>query len=367
MKITATKDNLLFGVTAVQKAVSTKNPLPILSCIRLEARENMLYFSATDLEIGIQCYVPVEVIREGVAVIPARHFSEIVRKLPDSMITLNKVSESELIIEYDDSQLTLKILTADEFPDIPDVMGDHQIQVKASILKQMIRQTVFAAGSDEGRPLFTGILCECQDDKIRLVATDTHRLALRQGTILNTIKEQLSFIVPGKMMAELARLMYEEEETCVISVTKNLVSFKVSNIRIICRLLEGQFPNYKQVIPVQYNLKIKAKTKRMQEAIERISLFTMLNDSSNTISIQIKENTMVVSSQSEMGQGYEQLYVEGEGEPVGISFNARYLLDVLKIMEAEEVAVEFTGSLSPCIVRPAESENFIYLLLPVRT
>ena len=367
MRIAATKDNLLLGVTAVQKAVSSKNTLPILSCIRLEARENILYFSATDLEIGIQCYVPVEVMQEGITVVPARHFSEIVRRLPDVAITLSLESENELVIKYEDSQMMLKTLAGEEFPVIPDVLGDHQFEINAAVLKQMIRQTVFATGTDEGRPLFTGILCECEEDKIRLIATDTHRLALRQGTILNTIEKSLSFIIPGKMMAELARLMYEENETCYIGVSKNMVSFKVANIKIICRLLDGQFPNYRQVIPVQYNLKIKTKTKRIHEAVERISLFTMLNDASNTINFQIKENTMIVSSQSEMGQGYEQIYVEGEGEALSISFNSRYMLDVLKIIEAETVEVEFSGSLSPCIVRPSESDNFLYLLLPVRT
>lgn len=367
MKITATKENLLLGVSAVQKAVSAKNTLPILSGIRLEAKDNVLYFAATDLEIGIQCDVPVEVIKEGVAVVPARHFSEITRRLPDGAITLEQISQYELEISYEESQLVLKIMAGDDFPAIPKVIGEQQLEINAAIMKQMIRQTVFATGTDEGRPLFTGILCECAEDKIRLIATDTHRLALRQGTILNKIEKNTSFIIPGKIMAELARLIYDETETCHIGISKNLVSFQVANIKIICRLLDGQFPNYRQVIPTQYNLKVRVKTKKMQEAVERISLFTVLNDVSNTIKFQLKENTMIISSQSELGQGYEQIFMEGEGEAVNISFNARYLLDVLKIVEADEVELELSGALSPCIVRPAESDNFLYLLLPVRT
>lgn len=367
MKITATKDNLLFGVSAVQKAVSSKSALPILTCIRIEAKNNALYFTGTDLEIGIQCYVPVEVINEGIAIVPARHFSEIVRRLPDSAIEIQQLNDSELLIKYDESQLSIKTLAPSDFPNIPEVFGDNEIKIRADIFKQMIRQTIFAAGSDEGRPLFTGVLFEYEKDKLRLIATDTHRLSLRQGMIENNLLESSSCIIPAKILGELARLIHDDEEDCCIKITKNLVSFKVSNILIISRLLEGQFPNYRQVIPNKYNLKIKAVNKKFQEAVERISLFTTLNDNSNTVNIKIGNNTMVISSKSEIGQGYEQLGVELEGENVNISFNAKYLLDAFKVMDAEIISVEFTGPLSPCIIRPAESENFICVLLPVRT
>lgn len=367
MKITATKDNLLFGVSAVQKAVSTKSTLPVLTCIRIEAKNNLLYFTGTDLEIGIQCHIPVEVINEGVAIVPARHFSEIVRRLPDSTISIQQVNDGALLIKYEDSQLSIKTLSASDFPNIPEVFGDNEIQIKADIFKQMIRQTIFAAGSDEGRPLFTGVLFEYEKDKIRLIATDTHRLALRQAMIETGINENLNCIIPAKILGELARLIHDDEEICHIKITKNLVSFKIANILIISRLLEGQFPNYRQVIPNKYNLKVKSSNKKFQEAVERIALFTTLNDNSNTVQIKIDNNIMAISSKSEIGQGYEQFGIESEGENVSISFNAKYLLDAFKVMDAEIISVEFTGPLSPCIIRPAESENFICLLLPVRT
>lgn len=367
MKITATKENLLYGVSAVQKAVSTKNTLPILSCIKIEAKGNMLYFSATDLEMGIQCHVPGEVIYEGIVVVPARYFSDIVRKLPDSSITLQLVGDNDLVIQYENSQMNLKTFPAADFPNLPDVKGDEEINIKTDIFRQMIKQSVFAAGTDEGRPLFTGILCETGEGKLRMVATDTHRLALKQGEVVKTTDKLSSFIIPAKMLSELARLMFEDNEVCYISLTKNLASITVSNIRIICRLLDGQFPNYRQVIPTQYKSKIMLKTKSLQDAVERISLFTMTNDSSKTIQIKIEDNKIVISSQSDLGQGYEQLSIEFEGDPVAIAFNSRYLLDVLKIMESDMLSLEFTGPLSPCIMRPAESENFLYLLLPVRS
>lgn len=367
MKFTATKENLVFGVNAVQKAVSTKTTLPILSCIKIEAKGGALFFSATDLEMGIQCHVPAEVIFEGATVVPARYFQEIVRKLPDSIITINLVGENDLVIEYENSQMTLKTLPADDFPSIPEVMGEKEVHLQAKVLKQMVRQTVFSSGSDDARPLFTGVLCEIDEGTFRMIATDTHRLALRQGTTLVQPEENLSFIIPAKMLSELARLIIDEEEICYLNLTKNLASFTLSNIRIICRLLEGQFPNYRQVIPAQYKSKIFIKSKSLNEAVERISLFTMINDNSKTIQMNIENNALTVSSQSDLGQGYEQINLEFEGEAVKIAFNSRYILDVLKVIDSETISLEFTGSLSPCIVRPVEEENFLYLLLPVRS
>lgn len=366
MKISATRENLLFGVSAVQKAVSNKNTLPILSCIKLEAKGGMLYFSATDLELGIECHVPIEVIYEGIAVVPARYFSEIVRKLPDTTITLTLV-EDNLEIQYENSQLYLKTMAATDFPSLPDVTGENEIQVECAILRQMIKQTVFAAGTDEGRPLFTGILCEAEQDKLTMVGTDTHRLALRQGQTIKSPADKISFLIPAKILTELGRLMVEDEEICYISLTKNLACIIVTNIKIICRLLEGQFPNYNQVIPTQYKTKLFGKTRNIQNAVERISLFTMNNDNSKTINVKTEEDHLIFSSQSDLGQGYEKINVEQDGEDVVIAFNSRYMLDVLKIVEADTISLEFTGSLSPCIIRPADNNNFLYLLLPVRS
>lgn len=365
MKITATKENLLFGVSAVQKAVNTKNTLPILTCIKLEAQGENLYFTATDLEVGIQCKMPADVIEEGVTVVPARYFTEIVRKLPDSVITLELVQDNELIIRYENSELNLKTMSAEEFPKLPVVEGEHKLAIEAAKLKQMIKQIVFACSTDDSRPLFTGVLCEIENNEIRMISTDTHRLALKKEYLQNKQKNNFSFIVPAKIFAEMARLMQDDEEFCQMNISKNLATFVIANIQIVCRLFDGQFPNYQQVIPAQYTLKVKTNTKALQEAVERISLFS-LNNSSNTIHLKIEKNNLKLFSQSELGQGYEQIKIEDEGDPVEIAFNYRYLLDFFRVIDDEELTIEFTGPLSPGIIRPLQSDNFIYLVLPVR-
>lgn len=365
MKITATKENLLFGVSAVQKAVNTKNTLPILTCIKLDAREKDLIFTATDLEVGIQCKMPVEIIEEGSVVVPARYFSEIVRKLPDSQITLELVRDNELVIRYENSELNLKTMPPEEFPKLPVVDGEFKLAMKCDKIKQMIKQIIFACSTEESRPLFTGVLCEIEDNEIRMISTDTHRLALKKEYIQNKQKKNCSFIVPAKIFSEIARLIQDDEEICQMNIAKNQAVFVIANIQIICRLFEGQFPNYQQVIPVEYTLKVKINTKAFQDAVERISLFS-INNSSNKIYLKIEKNSLILSSQSELGQGYEQIAVMDEGEPVEIAFNYRYLLDVFRVIDDEELTIEFTGPLSPGIIRPLQGQNFIYLILPVR-
>ncbi|MDD2212003.1 MAG: DNA polymerase III subunit beta [Clostridia bacterium] len=366
MKITATKENLLLGVSAVQKAVSTKTTLQILTCIKLEVQKDKLYFSATDLEIGIQCHVPIEVMEEGATVVPAKYFFEIVRKLPDSLITLETVNENELVIKYENSQLNFKTLPADDFPELPDIDSEYELTITAAELKQMIRQIVFACSTDERRPLFTGVLCEVENDNFRMISTDTHRLALKQGKIETKAAKLLSFIIPAKILSELARLVQNDEEICYINISKNLATFLLDNILVVCRLLEGQFPNYRQVVPTQYNLKIKTKTKLLSEAVERISLFSADNNT-NTVKMKIEGSLLTIFSQSELGQGYEQIEIKSDGEPVEIALNYRYLLDVFKVIDDEFLTIEFTGSLSPGIIRPLDNDNFLYLILPVRS
>ncbi|MDD2401900.1 MAG: DNA polymerase III subunit beta [Clostridia bacterium] len=366
MKLLATKENLLFGVSAVQKAVSSKNVKPILTCIKIDAHNGLLYFYATDLEIGIQCYVPVEIIEEGSTVIPAKYLLEIVRKLPDSQITLETTTNNELEIKYEQSQLNLKSYYSNEFPNFSKTDNNYELSISTSLFKQMIKQVVFACGTDDNKPFFMGVLCEVENNNLKMISTDTHRLALKQCEIQNISEEAISFIVPSKILSELARLMQDENEICNIKISKNVATFTVANILLVCRLLDGQFPNYTQVIPTEYTLKIKAKTKILNKSVERISLFTE-NDNSSNIKISVQNNNMIISSQSELGNGYEKIDIDVEGEPVDIFFNYNYLLDVFKVIEDEYLTIEFTGPLSPGIVRSYENNNFIYLILPVRS
>ena len=369
LKIITTKENLLYGIQTVQKAISTKNTIPILSGILLKAKDNRLFFSATDLEIGIQCSVPVQTLSEGEVVLPARYFSELVRKLPETKITLEYIPENiEVKINYGDAEVNLKGWPGEEFPVIPKLEGDYSFEIQPILLKNMIKQTIFAVSIDDTRPIFTGALFHIEEDILNLVTTDTHRLAWRKAKInlLNENKYDLNLIIPSKTLNELARII-KEDEPILVKGDQNQISFQTNETRIISRLIEGKFPNYKQVIPNNYNGLIRVKTKTLQSTLERASLFVNEKDGTSIVKLVIKDQTLNISSKSDVGKVDENIPIFFEGQEIEISFNAKYLLDVLKIIEEEDLIINLTGSLSPAILQTANHDNFIYLILPLRT
>lgn len=367
MKISATKDNLSYGVQVVQRAVSSKNPMPILSGILVKTVNGQLVFTATDLEMGIECSVPVAVQEDGGVVLPARYFGEIVRKLPDVKISLDVNKEnSNTLIRYGQSEFNLLGLSPEDFPILPAIDSDSTLVIKQDIFKNMIKQVGFATAADDNRPIFTGILMEIENDDIRLVATDTHRLAFRSGkTESGSIQLEKSVIIPGKTLNELNKIMNGDSEELKIAFGENQLVFEMPGIRLVSRLIEGQFPNYKQVIPQGCKTKIKIKTRELLDAAERASL--LAKEGANVIRLNVSEGNMVISSNSpEIGKIEEQLAVEMEGEETQIAFNSKYLIDVLKVIDAEEILLELTGSLSPGIIKPVEGDYYIYLILPIR-
>ena len=310
MKISAIKDNLSYGVQIVQRAVSSKNPLPILSGILVKASNGQLTFTATDLELGVECKVPITVIEDGGVVLPAKYFSEIVRRLPDVVIDIdvNKENNSTLI-KYGKSEFSLLGLSVEDFPMLPSIGSEATIKVKQDVFKNMIKQVSFATSTDDNRPIFTGVLMEIENDNIKLIATDTHRLAFRSGKIgeSETVKEK-SVIIPGKTLNELNRIMNSDNEDLIIAFGDNQVVFEMPGIKLISRLIEGQFPNYKQVIPEGCKTKIKLKTKELLEATERASL--LAKDGSNVIKLTVSQEILIINSSSpEVGKIEEQISI----------------------------------------------------------
>lgn len=365
MLITTSKENLLTGINAVSKAINPKSIIPIYSCIKLEATESSLHFTGASLDMGIQCVIPVQVSREGAAVIPARYFGDIVRRLPDVPITLDLSDPSEMTIKYDRSFFTLKTMTLEDFPTLPVFKEGLDFAVPSEHLKRMVRQTSFAASTDELKAVFTGLLWEIEGKTLRMVGTDTHRLSISQGEIkIDDAQSKGSFIFPARTAMEISRLIQDED--CRVQVDKNIVYFTFENIKINCRMLEGQFPNYRQVIPSSFKTEIQVDAKEIQDAVERISLFAISGDTSNTIHLEIKEMSLTIHSRSEIGFGKEELAIQQQGEDMKISFNAKYLADVFKVLDTEKVNISFSGPLSAGIVKIPENEDFLYLVLPVR-
>lgn len=364
MKIICTRQNLIQGVTTAQRAVSSKNPLPILSGILITAANNKLELQATDLEMGIQCVVPCTVQEEGAIVLPAKYLGEIVRRLPDSPIQIETIQGNNVIIRYGQSEITINGFNPEEFPVLPKPQGKNSLVIAEEELKEYLRQILFATSSDENRPVFTGVLMETGEGKIRFIATDTHRLALREIND-NASIDDISVIIPGKTLNELARVIGAADREVTISLGDNQVIFGMEDTLLISRLIEGQFPNYRQVIPQGYKSRIRVKTKDLLESVERASLLARVG--TQIIRLNIDEEKVIIHANTEVGKIYEEVPIYLQGAPIQIAFNALYLIDSLRAIGSESIYFDLSGPLSPGILRPVEGDEYLSLVLPVRT
>jgi DNA polymerase-3 subunit beta len=366
MKIFCSKDALLSGVNNVQKAISGKSTLPILQGILIKTENQSIQFAATDLEIGIRCEVPAQVIEEGIIVVPAKLFTEVVRKLPDTIITLEE-KDKAITIGYHQSEIVLNGYDPEEFPLLPELYDPISFTITTAVLKNMIRLTVFSCAIEENRPVFTGVLLQIEGSCIRLVATDTHRLAYSISEIPNPEELNFSGIIPAKTLSEIYRLLRDEDEILTISFSNNQVVFQFGTIYLVSRLIEGVFPNYKQVIPQTCETKVNLSTKSFLEAVERASLLVSDKNGINIVKLNVEENNLNINQMSDFGKISEQINIEFEGKEVMIAFNAKFLIEALKVIDSEQIIFEFSGSFSPGVMRPLDDPNYLYLVLPVRT
>ncbi|MBM7855831.1 DNA polymerase-3 subunit beta [Desulfohalotomaculum tongense] len=365
MKINTTKDQLFHGVQMVQRAVSLKNPLPVLSGIMFKTENDTLKMTATDLEIGIECSVPVTTIEEGAVVIPARYIAEIVRKLPDVPIDLSSdASSNTVVIKYGASEAKLHGFNADDFPSFPTVEKEVSFEISAQILKEILKQVLFATGSDENRPVFTGVLFEISEKGLTVVATDTHRLALKRINLSEDLPGT-KVIIPGRTLGELVRVMAANEEAVKITLGGNQALFTLKDTVLVSRLIEGQFPAYDQVIPRSYKSRLRVKVKDLLESTERAALVT--RSGNQTVKLDVQQELLLVTANTEIGGIHEEVNCYLEGDAMQIAFNAHYLTDVLRSIMAEEIYFELNGPLSPGVIKPVAKDDYLSLILPVRT
>ena len=365
MIITTSKENLTSAINAVQRAINPKSIIPLYSYIKLSVKDDIAVFTGAGLDINIECSVPVQTSREGEALIPAKYFSDIVRRLPDIPITLEHSETMDLTIRYEKSVFTLKTLPVDDFPLPPAFSGGMEFSVTADTIKKLIRQSSFAASTDDLKAVFTGILWEIEGEVLSLIGTDTHRLAWSKGAIIAEKKDMKgSFILPAKTTIEIMRLM--QNDVCVVKAEKNTIYFAFDNIKISCRVLNGSFPNYRQVIPSSFVTTISVNGAATRDVTERIALFATTNELTSTINMEISDNTLTIHSRSDFGFGREELGVTQEGDDMRISFNSRYISDVFKAIDGENIKMRLSGSLSAGIINDEEDADFMYLVLPVK-
>lgn len=364
MKIVCSKDNLLEGINIVQKAVSTKTTLPILEGILLEAGEEFK-LTGNDLEIGIECLVEADIQRPGSVVINSRMLGEIIRRLPDAEVMLEVKENNSVVIDCEDSFFEIKGLSASGFPALPLIEKEDGLAISQKILRDMIKQTIFAVSADENRPILTGSLIECKNGNITIVSIDGFRLALRKSTYSNEAYEK-NVVIPGKTLNEISKIIQPIDEVMYIYSTNNQILFDLGKCKVVSRLLEGEYLNYRGILPQDFETKIKVTTKELLASFERASLIIASEERRYPVRINIDDEKMLITSNSEVGNVREELKIEMEGNNIDIAFNPRYFIEALRVIEEEKVYIHFTSSIGPCTVKPIEHENFAYLVLPIR-
>ncbi len=367
MKINTQKDDLLRGVQVVQNAVSSKSTLPILSHILIEAKKGEIRLTATDLEIGISVRVEGEVLEDGAITVPARKFSEIVKELPtQQLITISLKKSQSINIEAGKSYFRLMGLSKEDFPQIPEFPTSNKsaevIKIPQKILKTMIQLTSFAMSHDESRYVLNGILFSFKDKGLKLVATDGRRLAFIERQIPDLGSLRKDVIVPMKTIQELNRNLTEENDV-LFCFKENQLQISLNPITITSRLIEGEYPNYEQVIPKKIKEELKINTQNFLQATRRASVLT--NQESQSIKINIIRDKLIITKNTpELGEAREELDVDYKGGELAIGFNPSFLIDVLKNVVEEDIKFGFIDPEKPAVIR--SGEDYTYIVLPMQ-
>ncbi|NMA82250.1 MAG: DNA polymerase III subunit beta [Epulopiscium sp.] len=365
MKIICNKSSLLNGVNTVLKAVSSRTTLPILECILLEADENNFKLISTDLELGIESQVDATVIKPGSIALESKIFSEIVRKLPDSTVEISVDENNMTTIICEKSQFKIAGQSGSEFPPLPEVEKNNQFSLSQTVLKDMIRQTIFSVAVEETRQILTGELIEIKNQSLHMVSVDGYRVSFRK-TDLSIENELVEVVVPGKTLNEISKILSTEDEDKVsLYFTDKHVLFDLGTSIVVSRLLEGEFLKYEQIFSADYETKIVVDRRELLMSIERAALISRENKK-NPVKVEIKQEQLVITSNTELGTAYEEIQIQMEGKDLVIAFNPRYVIDALRAIEDEKICIQFTSSLSPCIIQPIEGEDYKYLILPIR-
>ena len=368
MKFICYKDKILKAINSVVKAVASKTTMPILEGILIQTNDNEIKLTTYDLEIGIEYIMGAEIKQQGSTVVNATMFSEIIRKLPDTEITIYINEQNLLVIECEGSLYKLATMNPDEFPELPKINIENSLELEQNTLKNMIRKTIFGVSIEENRPIFTGCLFEAINNKLNVVSVDGFRLAWR-SKFLNERTNNFKAVIPGKTLNEVNKIISDSYDSIKIGISKNQALFEMENCKIVTRILDGEFLNYMNIVPKTWETRIKVNKNNIQDCFERISLISASSiekEKKYPVKITIDIGKVTISCTNQTGDAKEEIYVATEGKNLEAGFNPKYFLDALKSIEDEEVYIDFGTNISPCVIRPVESEDYTYMILPIR-
>jgi DNA polymerase-3 subunit beta len=374
MKVTVLQENLARGLSIVSRAVSPRSTLPVLSNILIASDEGRLRLSATNLELGITCWIAARIDEEGSTTVPARTFADLVNTLPGDQVQLAlDVKTQNLHVKGGASNNDIKCIDAQEFPPLPVPEMDGAVPLNVVDFKEMIQQVAFAASTDEARPVLMGVLMNVEKDNVTMVAADGFRLSVRKAQLSQASAHPLSVIIPARALNELARVATDSEEPIYMVVPKNRgqVLFRVKDVEVVSQLIDGTFPDYQQIIPRNYKSRTLVSTASLLKACKQAEIFA--REGSNVARFDIKQSNgemqpseVEISATSEE-TGKNETIVEAtvDGGGVLIAFNVKFLREVLEVIKTPNVALETSAANAPGVIKPVGDDKFLHVIMPM--
>ena len=364
MIINVNRQELCDAIQVLSRAVSQKSTIPVLEGIYIAAKGSSLKMMAYNLETGITKTIPAKVNIEGKIVLNARIFGDMVRRLSGSIINISYDEKQVARIESNNTVYEISGMNPNDFPELPEIENSVGVSIPTEILKDMVRQTIFAVANTENvKPIFTGLLFDIKNNEIKMVGVDGYRLAIRKEKL--KYDGSISFIAAGKAIGEAVKIVSDDEKEITLNVGKRHFSIVVNGYTIISRIMEGDFINYEKIMSPSYSTVITVSAKEIVSIIERISL--VINDQLNTpVRCFIRKNEIIFSCATNVGKAMDICECKNDGDELEIGFNSKYLLDALKATESEEVKLNFNGAIAPMLIMPVETDEFTYMVMPMR-
>ncbi|HVQ23139.1 MAG TPA: DNA polymerase III subunit beta [Candidatus Saccharimonadia bacterium] len=370
VKLSVMQENLARGLQVVSRAVSSRSTLPVLANVLLRTEDAGLKLTATNLEIGITYWVPGKIETDGSLTVPARLITDVVNSLPPGeRVDLESDGAATLDLRSGRQRAHLRGIDADEFPVIPSAGERPTTRISQRVLKQALSEVVFAAASDEARPILTGVLTRFEGDRLTLAAADNYRIAVKTLATLDPV-EETSIVVPARSYHELERVLADTDDPVdvVLAPSKNQIVFHLEGIDLVSRLIDGQFPNYQQVLPTTHTTRAVVDREELLKAVRLSALIA--SSSANVVRLRVDsegESGITVAAAADVGDTEGHVEATTEGDSLTVAFNARYLQEALANLAAEQLALEFQGPLSPGVLKPIGDDGYVHVIMPVRT
>ncbi len=363
MKLICSKSNLLHGVNIVSKAVPTRTTMAILECILIDASANEIKLTANDMELGIETKIEGEIAERGVIALDAKIFSEIVRKLPDSDVTIETDASFKTTITCEKAKFNIVGKSGDDFSYIPYIERNEPIVMSQFTLKEVVRQTIFSIADNDNNKLMTGELFEIEENDLKVVSLDGHRISIRNIELKNNYSHK-KVVVPGKTLQEVSKILPgSAEDEVSIFLTDNHIVFEFENTTVVSRLIEGEYFKIEQMLSSDYETKVKINKRELLDCIDRATLLVKEGDKKPII-MNITDGTMELKINSFIGSMNEDIDIAKEGKDILIGFNPKFFIDALRVIDEEEVTLYMVNPKAPCFIKDDEG-TFIYLILPV--